>query len=160
MAEWDELPLSTRLFMRAYPWRRIDPVPWSPLVRPLAECRVALVTSAGLSAPSDTPFDAAVRGGDPSWRAIPADVELAALVEGHRSESFDPSGIAADRNLALPLDRLRELAAAGRIGSVAKHHASFMGSLTAVGRFVRDTAPAIARYLQSDDVDVVLLVPL
>ena len=110
--------------------------------------------------PGAPPFDHSVSGGDPSWRQIPAATELAALVESHRSEAFDHSGIAADRNLALPLDRLRELAAAGRIGTVAKHHASFMGSLTVVGRFLRDTAPAIARFLVADGVDIVLLVPL
>ena len=41
-----------------------------------------------------------------------ADAPVAELEEHHRSDAFDHSGIAADRNLGLPLDRLHELAAA------------------------------------------------
>jgi len=52
------------------------------------------------------------------------------------------------------------LAAAGRIGSVAPHHLSFMGSITAPGRLVRDHAPEAARLLRGDGVDVALLVPV
>jgi hypothetical protein len=35
-----------------------------------------------------------------------------------------------------------------------------MGSITAPGRLTRDTAPAAARNLREDDVDVALLVPV
>ncbi len=160
MAELSDLSLPLRLFLRAYPWRRIDPVPWTRLGKPLAECRVALVSSAGLAPAGEPPFDERVRGGDWSWRAIPEDVDLDSLRDSHRSESFDHRGLAADRNLVFPRDRLRELAAAGRIGSVAPRHASFMGSLTAPGRFVARTAPAIAAMLRADQVDVGLFVPV
>ena len=51
MGSLDEFRATTRLFLRGYPWRRIDPVPWTPLPRPLAECRLALVTSAALVRP-------------------------------------------------------------------------------------------------------------
>ena len=99
-------------------------------------------------------------GGDVSYREIPAGVDVSTLVDTHRSESFDHSGIAADANLAFPLDRLRELARDGVIGSVAPRHFSFSGSITATGRLVRDTAPAIATRLVNDEVDVALLVPV
>lgn len=160
MGDLSELTLALRLFLRAYPWRRIDPVPWSELRRPLAESRLALVTSAGLVPPGAPPFDESVRGGDGSWREIPGDVAVEALVECHRSEAFDHRGIAADRNLAFPLDRLRELVANRRVGELNHRHFSVMGSLTAVGRFMRETAPAIAAALVADGVDAVLLVPV
>jgi D-proline reductase (dithiol) PrdB len=160
MGDLSEFALPTRLFLRAYRWRRIDPVPWTPLERPLAHCRLALVSSAGLVTPGQPPFDEAVRGGDPSFREIPADADPRSLIDTHRSESFDHAGIAADANLALPLERVRELAASGRIGSVNRRHLSFMGSITAPGRLVRDTAPAAARALVDDGVDVALLVPV
>jgi D-proline reductase (dithiol) PrdB len=51
MATLDQLTLTERLFVKAYPWRRIEPVPWTPLRKPLAECRLALVSSAGFSLP-------------------------------------------------------------------------------------------------------------
>jgi D-proline reductase (dithiol) PrdB len=160
MGDLFEFPLPTRLFLRAYRWRRIDPVPWTPLAKPLRECRVALVSSAGFVPAGQPPFDASVRGGDPSFREIPGDQDVRSLVDTHRSQSFDHAGMRADPNLAFPLDRLRELAAARRIGAVAPRHLSFMGSITAPGRLTRDTAPAVARKLREDDVDVALLVPV
>jgi len=160
MATIDELRMLDRVFVQAYPWRRIDPVPWTPFAKPLSASRVAIVSSAGLVHPPQEPFDDTVRGGDFSFRAIPADCDLRTLVDTHRSRSFDHTGVARDPNLALPLDRLRELAADGRIGAVAPRHLSFMGSITAPGRLVARTAPDAARLLASDGVDVALLVPV
>lgn len=160
MATLDELPLSHRLFLRAYPWRRIDPVPWSPLRRPLAESRVALVTSAGFVLPGQEPFDDEIRGGDTSFREIPDSADVASLVETHRSQSFDHTGIRSDPNLAFPLDRFRELVAKGRLGALNHRHLSFMGSITAPGRLLRDSAPEAARRLAADGVEAALLVPV
>jgi len=160
MGDLNEFSLPLRLFLKAYPWRRIEPVPWSPLGKPLAECRLALVSSAGRVLPSQPRFDESVKGGDPSFREIPGDVEVSALLETHRSEAFDHSGIRQDANLVFPIDRLRELAAAGRIGSLNRRHLSFMGSITAPGRLVRDTAPAAANWLLADQVEAALLVPV
>ena len=149
-----------RLFLRLYPWRRIDPVPLARRRRPLEESRVALVTTAGLVPPGAAPFDTSMRGGDFSYRLIPADADVAQLEEHHRSRSFDHTGIAIDRNLALPLDRLRELAACGEIREVAPRHLSFMGSITAPGRLSARTAPEAARLLTDDGVDIALLIPV
>jgi len=160
VGEIEEFPLAVRLLLRAYPWRRVDPVPWAPLQRPLAACRLALVSSAAFVAPGQPPFDDDLRGGDPSFREIPADVDLATLRETHRSESFDHSGLARDPNLGFPLERLRELVRAGRIGSLAPRHLSFMGSILAPGRLVKRTAPEAARRLVADGVEAALLVPV
>ena len=85
---------------------------------------------------------------------------LTDLIDDHRSESFDHYGMRRDPNVAFPLDRLRELAARGRIGSVAPHHLSYMGSITAPGRLIRETAVKGARILGRDQVDAALLVPV
>ena len=160
MGDLSEFSLKVQIFLRAYRWRRIDPVPWTPLKKPLSECRVALVSSAGFVLPGQEPFDGERRGGDPSFRDIPGGVEAVALVDTHRSQSFDHSGMRRDPNLAFPIDRLRELTESGRIGQVNRRHLSFMGSLTATGAFVRDTAPAAAKLLAGDGVDAALLVPV
>ena len=160
MGALSEFSAPVRMFLRAYPWRRIDPVPWTPLKKPLSSARVALVSSAALVLPTQSPFDPRVRGGDVSVREIPAGTDVSTLIDTHRSDTFDHSGIAADANLAFPLDRLHELAGAGAIGSVAPRHFSLMGSILAPGRLVRDTAPVIAESLASDEVDVALLVPV
>ena len=160
MAEYAELSLMTRVFLAAYRWRRIDPVPWSPLRKPLAESKVGIVSTAGLVLPDQAPFDEGVRGGDYSFRVIPADAGLTTLIDTHRSETYNHAGVQSDANLVLPLDRLHELAHAGRIGAVAPRHLSFMGSITAPGRLTNETAPAAAQLFVDDQVDVALLVPV
>lgn len=160
MGSFDEFSLKVRLFLKAYPWRRIEPVPWTPLRQPLAGSRLALVSSAGFILPGQERFQANLAGGDGSFREIPAYVDVSALIDAHRSPSFDHSGMDSDPNLAFPIDRARELAAAGRIGAVNHRHLSFMGSITAPGRLVRDHAPEAARRLREDGVDVALLVPV
>ena len=160
MAAISELPLTTRLFLRAYSWRRIDPIPFALLAKPLAEARVAIVSTAGLTLPSQPPFDDEVRGGDWSFREITGDAGVGTLRESHRSESFDHSGLHADANLGMPLDRLAELTAEGVIGRVNHRHFSFMGSITAPGRLIAQTAPQVADALVADAVDAVILIPI
>jgi D-proline reductase (dithiol) PrdB len=155
-----ELSLPVRAFLKVYRWRRIDPVPWSPLRKPLAESNVALVTTAGLVLPDQPPFDDGVKGGDASFREIPADADVRSLIDTHRSDTYDHAGIATDPNLAFPLDRLHELARDGVVGRVNRRHLSFMGSITATARLVKERAPEAARLLVADGVDVALLVPV
>lgn len=160
MAKISDLKLAHQLFMRAYPYRRVDWRPGTCLEKPLREARVAVVTTAAFFTPDQPPFDTSVRGGDYSYRVIPLDTDVRALRMAHKSDAFDIRGIASDRNLALPLDRLKSLAKEGVIGSVAPRHFSFMGSITAPGRLIANTAPEVARMLLEDVVDAVLLTPV
>jgi D-proline reductase (dithiol) PrdB len=160
MGEIAEFSLVARTYLRVYRWRKIDPVPWAPLEKPLSDCRLALVSSAGFVTPDQAAFDESVRGGAPSFRSIPSDFPSADLIDTHQSDSFDHEGMARDPNLAFPIDRVRELVESGRIDSVGEEHISFMGAITAPGRLVRDTAPEIARSLVEGQVDVALLVPV
>lgn len=160
MADFGELPLKYRLPLIAYPWRRIDPVPWAKLRRPLRDARIALVTSAGLFRPGIDRDFGTREGEGRSARFLPADVDLASLAIGQTSDAFDRAAIERDRNLALPLDRLRDLHTAGEVGDIAPRHPSFNGSLIAPGRFMRDTAPLVAEALAKDAVDAVLFVPV
>jgi D-proline reductase (dithiol) PrdB len=160
MGDLSEFSLKYKLFLKTYQWRRIDPVPWTPLTKPMETCRVALVSSAGFVTPDQHRFDDAKRGGDTSFREIPSAVDVATLIESHRSEIFDHSGIRQDPNLAFPIDRLNELRTRGRIGAVNDRHLSLMGSITAPGRLIKRTAPAAVQALVDDGVDVALLVPV
>jgi D-proline reductase (dithiol) PrdB len=160
VARISDLPLSLRLFLRAYRWRRIDPVPSAPLNKPLREAKVAIVSTAGLVLPGQERFDMEVKGGDWSWREVPFDADATTFIDAHRSDSYDHGGVHADANLAFPLDRLRELAEEGVVGEVNHRHFSFMGSITAPGRLMADSAPRVAAALEEDAVDAVLLVPI
>ncbi len=160
MGQLSEFSLPLRMFLKTYSWRKIHPIPWKFLSKPLSQCKMAIVSSAGLVTPQQAPFDHSIRSGDPSFREIPNSVDMASLVDSHGSRSYDHDGVRQDPNLALPIDRLRELKSSGRIGSVNHRHLSFMGSITAPGKLVRDIAPKAARLLVEDGVDVVLLIPV
>ena len=160
MAKLSDLKLTYQIFMRAYPYRKVDWRPGARLSKPLGEARVAVVATAASFKPDQLPFDGSIRGGDCSYRVLPLDTVLSTLGIAHRSEAFDIRGIASDKNLALPLDRLKSLAEKGVIGSVAPHHFSFMGSISAPGRLINSTAPEVAHILVEDAVDAVLLTPV
>jgi D-proline reductase (dithiol) PrdB len=160
LGDLSEFSLKYKMFLKAYPWRRIDPVPWAPLKKPLLHSRAAVVSSAGFVQPGQEPFDESIRGGDYSFREIPSDTDVSTLMETHRSALYDHSGLRQDPNLAFPLDRLRELVKSRRIGSLNQRHLSLMGSITAPGRLVKKTAPLAARKLVEDGVDIALLVPV
>jgi D-proline reductase (dithiol) PrdB len=160
MGRVSDLSLKDQIFVRTYRWRQIDPVPWTPLKKPLSECRLGLVSTAGLSAPDQPPFDKKKKGGDPAFRAIPSAIDVQTLIENHRSKAWDHRGLEQDKNLGFPIDRVHELVESGRIGSVASHFFSFMGSVTAPGRMVRDSVPRVADMFVQDEVDVALLVPV
>jgi D-proline reductase (dithiol) PrdB len=167
LAQLKDVTLAERLFLKRYPFQRFAPRPGDPraaVVAPLRmtlkDCRVALVTTAGLSLPGQLPFDLTHKKGDPSFREIPANVSPSLLEMNQRSWSFDHTGVLRDRNLALPLDRLRELHERGEIGAIAPHHYSFMGSIIAPSRLINESAPEVARRLAADAVDVVLLTPV
>jgi len=159
MAKVSDLSLKDRLWYHRYRFRKVDPLPWTSEGPPLTGARVAVITSAGLHLPEDPPFDN-VKGGDFSYRWVPEDAAIPGLVCTHPSGAWDRGGVEADRNMALPLDRLRELRAEGVIGEVAPRHASFQGSITAPMRLMRQTAPEVAQGMVDDGVDVVLLTPV
>ena len=77
-----------------------------------------MVSSAAMVAKDQDPFDNFVRIGDTGIREISWDVDVASLRETHRSKAFDHTGIRQDPNLAFPVDRFRELADAGFVGSL------------------------------------------
>ncbi|MGI8844332.1 MAG: hypothetical protein ACR2HZ_11570 [Gemmatimonadaceae bacterium] len=160
MAEFSELSLRYRLQMAAYRWRRIETLAWTPLPVPLRKARIGLVTTAGLFQPGiDEPFRK-VRGGDFGFRIIPDDAHLPSLAIGQTSEAFDRQPLEADRNAALPIERLRTLVARGTVGSSAPRHLSFNGSIPAPGRLVRESAPQAAQVFLDDGVQAALLVPI
>lgn len=121
---------------------------------PLAERRVAIVSSAGLLVRGGMPF----RGRDPDYHVIPPGAGLGDLLISHVSINFDRAGFQEDWNVVFPIDRIRELAAEGVIGSVADAHYSFMGA--AEPDLIEPHARELAGHLKRDSVDAVLLAPV
>ena len=125
------------------------------LGKPLSECRVAIVTTAGLKPAGAVEL---WMMGDQKFQELRGDARDLEL--SHFSPNFDRTGIIQDLNVVYPVDRLNEMAAAGEIGSVNDRHFSFMGAQMEFSTIIQDTGPAVAQQLVDDAVDVVLLTPI
>jgi D-proline reductase (dithiol) PrdB len=123
--------------------------------KPLSQSRVAIVTTAALRLADQDKFS----GGDQSFRVLPATTE--GLIMGQISPNFDRSGFIIDPNVVFPIDRLREMAEEGVIGSLSEQHIAFLGAQgESLSTIVMDTGPAAAKVLKDNGVEVVLLTPV
>ncbi len=149
-----------------------DDGPFAPMSKPVAESRVALLTSSGHFAIGDDPEPFGERAmtqaqavariseflrAAPQLSEIPARTPVGDLRVRHGG--YDVRGAALDPNVAFPLERLRELAAAGAIGEMADPAYSFVGAASQ-RRILAESAPRWARLLAERAVDAVLLVPV
>jgi D-proline reductase (dithiol) PrdB len=119
--------------------------------------RVAIITTAGLHRRGDRPFGH--DGARNDYRVIEADIKPADLVMSQLSVNFDRTGFQQDINVVFPIERLRELAAAGEVSSVADFHYSFMGAGSPVTR-MEPKAREVAALLKQDGVNAVVLAPV
>ena len=142
-----------------YEWAHFDGVPWAPLRKPLAQCRVALVTTAAKYRP-----DAGDQGPGAPYNA---DAKFYAVYS--IASSTDPdlriSHLAIDRQHThaddpatwLPLAALRAAAAAGRIGSVAPRLHGLPTNRSQRATLAIDAPELLAR-CRDDGVDAAILV--
>lgn len=121
---------------------------------PAGDRRVTMISTAGLHRRGDRPFTL----GSDDYRVIPADIRANELVMSHVSTNFDRTGFQQDLNVILPIDRLREIAGRGEIGSVADFHYSFMGATEP--EKMEQTVRKLASLMKKDNVNAVLLVPV
>ncbi len=136
-----------------YRWVVNHDAPWTPLAKPICECRVALLSSGGLYLKDQPPFE----DNDPSYRAIPKDADLDDLRIHHHAYRDDD--VDRDPNCVFPLARLRELVAAGVIGELADHALTFV-PLYKARRETEERAPTIVAALHAMSVDAAFLVPV
>ena len=129
-------------------------VPFTPLEKPLHECRLALVTTGGVHLPGQERFDIDDFLGDCSYREIPNNAE-----ELTWTHAYHAPGREGDLDSVFPLWTVRGLAEEGVIGGLGRRHFSFMGAIHDPGPLIDETAPEVAEKLASDGVDAVLLTP-
>lgn len=142
-----------------YVWARFDDVPFQPLRRPLAACRVAIVTTAAPFQPDagdqgpGAPYNARAKfyrvysgntATDPDLR-----ISHVAIDRAH-TRADDPGSY-------FPLAALRRAAAAGRIGGVAPRFHGLPTQRSQRASLDQD-APEIVARCRADGVDAVLLV--
>jgi D-proline reductase (dithiol) PrdB len=157
------LDFASRQVMKAWAARQKPGViPFTPMTKPLGECTVALVSTAGVARNDDQPFDQERERrdpwwGDPSFRVIPLGTTERDVRLYHMH--IDPRFGEADLDVVLPMRRLTELAHEAIVGQPAPSHYSIMGYILEPTVMVEQTAPAIAERMRQDGVDAVALVP-
>jgi len=140
-----------------YKWSVYETAPLTSLKKPLNQCRVALLTSGGVSHKDVAPFNPKARN-DLRVDAITQDTPAHFFVIS--DDYYNHQDADRDINCVFPLDRLRELADEGVIGEVAPYHYSgFMGRIYTRTVVLTETAPALAQRLKQEGVDVFVLVP-
>jgi hypothetical protein len=156
----------TREYYRAlgydepYRWAHYADVPFALLAKPLAQCRIALVTTAA-------PYDPALGDQGPGasynaaakfHRAYARSIEGAPDVRiSHVTYDRDHTS-AADPNTWFPLAQLKRRAAGGAIGSVSPR---FYGAPTTRSqrKTIEQDAPDILAAMRADRVDAAVLLP-
>ena len=139
-------------------------IPWARVHKKISECKVSLVTTAGISMKSDKPFDMETERkrknwGDPSFRKIVRDATQKDLAVNHLH--IDTSFIKRDINVAFPIETILSLEENKSIGSVADNHYSIMGFQGESSKTLKDqTSPEIAKDMLKDDVDLAILIPV
>lgn len=96
--------------------------------------------------------------GSAEFRELPSWLKPDDILMSHVSINFDRTGWQRDINVVFPIDRLRELAAEGVIGSVADAHFSVMGSTDP--ELMEEAADSISARMMRDRIDAVLLSPV
>jgi D-proline reductase (dithiol) PrdB len=129
--------------------------PWTPLAKPLSECRVGLIASGGIYRAGQIAFHFK---DDASYRVIPTDVPTAELRATHFA--YDLRDARTDINVVFPIDPLRGLVADGSIAELAPEAFTFMGGIYSARRVRDELAPALRDRVLAQAVDVVLLVPV
>ena len=144
----------------AYRWAHFDDVPFTPLRTPLRRARLGLITTAAPFQPGvgdqgpGAPYNAAAKFYQVYSDSTEGEPDLRISHVGYDRRHTS----AKDINTYFPLARLREAAAAGRIGALAPR---FHGAPTNRSHHTttESDAPELLGRCREDGVDAVVLVP-
>jgi D-proline reductase (dithiol) PrdB len=153
MARTEDIPQPTRDVVLNLPCPSFDTTPFvsGP---PLSQRRIAMLSSAALVKRGDSPFPF----GSGECRFISSDTPTGDLLISHVSINFDRSGWQRDVNVVFPIDRLKEMEAAGEIGGVAPTHYTVMGSTDPAA--MAESVEQIVGQLRQERIDSILLSPV
>jgi hypothetical protein len=143
-------------YEKPYRWARHTEAPFAPLAKPLAQCTVALITTASPWR-DEAPVEGVLRGGKQVWSGRSAEPPERLFTD---DLAWDKQATHTnDVESFLPLRQLQEYARTSRIGRVAER---FHGVPTDYSqrRTIEQDAPEVLARCRADAVDVAVLVPL
>lgn len=152
----DYIPRTRELYSDFAPYRWVvnsDAPPWTPLSKPIAQSKVALMSSGGIMYRDQPRFHRE----DASYRRIPKNATRDELSIWHFG--YITTDAKADPNCVFPLERLREFEHEGVIGELSDPAFSFMGGIYSARKVHEELAPQIADELKRAHVDAFYLVP-
>ncbi len=147
-------------YEKSYQWAHFEDVPFTPLKKPLKECRVGLLGTSEVAVHFDpetetNPID------EEDFRgvyAIPASTPTGKLYS--RTLSFDRNATHLDDVGAFyPIDRLREAASDGRIGAMPERVYGAYNNYSQ-RKVLTQEAPKALAYAREDGLDAIVLVPV
>lgn len=139
-----------------------DPIPWTPMTKPLGQTTIALVTTAGISLKTDPPFDMEREKKEPIWgdrsyRSIPRGTSEKDIDVNHLH--INTNYIKQDINVILPLARMAEFEQEKIIGRLAATAYSFYGFQWQSTDFIEEAIEPISKRMKFEGVEAVLLTP-
>jgi D-proline reductase (dithiol) PrdB len=153
------VPLLGRVWGRLARIQQESNVPWTPMHKPLRECRVCLITTGGIHLRTDRPFNMDDPEGDPTYRVVPNNARAEDLIITHNY--YDHRDADRDFNIILPLDHMRGLAESGFVGGLTTGHYSFMGHIDGphLATLKVRVLPQLLADLTTEEPDFVFLTP-
>ena len=135
-----------------------DTIPWAELPGPLADTRIALVSTGALHVKGDEPFRTMEEPmGDLSFRVIPHGTGPDGLALD--AEYVDEKYVKHDLEVALPMKALERLHEEKRIAPPAVNHFSFTGGIVHPLPGLAESAGKLAGILREDGTGAVMLLP-
>lgn len=147
-------------YEKSYAWAHFDDVPFTPLAKPLSQCRVGLLGTSEVA----VRFDPATEPNPISEEdfrgvyAIPAATPTDKLYS--RTLSFDRNATHLDDvNAFFPIDRLREAVADGRIGSMPGRVLGAYNNYSQ-RKVLTQEAPKALAIAREEGLDAMVIVPV
>ncbi len=149
----------TQGYDKPYRWAQFDDVPFTPLTKPVAESRLALISTSEIASRAwDDQRLPLERGEAANVYAVATDTPLEELYS--RTHSYDMNATTLDDvNSYFPITRLQELQASGHIGSLAPAAYGVYNAYSQ-NKTLGTDAPAVLAACRDEGVDIALLVPV
>lgn len=149
-------------YAKPYQWAQFDEVPFTALSKPLAQCRVALVSTSDIAVRS-TDGDGAGRDKSNenkvgSVYTVPTETPTELLFS--RQEHYDKAATHLDDvNTYFPVSRLKEAVSSARLGSIAPECYGVYTAYSQQQTIEQDAPEVLARCLKNE-VDVAVMTPV
>ena len=129
-----------------------DYTPWAAFKKRLSESKIAILTTGGVYVDGQKPFNT---DSDSSYREIPLATPADQFRIAHTH--YDTTGVAEDINSVLAIHRLQEIIRDGIVAESNTSAYSFMGYIPDPSDLTEVTAPEVAKRLNEDGVDGVVI---